>query len=73
MPRSFWRDAVYSVHKPILYVVTPRLAGQAANLQAHHPDVRSIVYADAGHALFVDDADRFDADMEDFLQPRIRR
>ena len=29
MPRSYWRDAVYSVRKPVLYVVRPRFAGQA--------------------------------------------
>ena len=73
LPRSFWKQAVYSVHKPILYLVTPRLAGQAINLQAHHADVQSDVYTDAGHALFIDDADRFDTELQAFLQSRVRR
>ena len=71
VPRTFWRDAIYDVHKPILYIVTPRLAGQAENLQARHPGVQSDIYADAGHALFIDDGNRFNAEMLDFLQTRV--
>ena len=72
VPRTFWRDAIYTVRKPILYIVTPRLAGQAENLQARHPGVRSDIYADAGHALFIDDGDRFNAEMLGFLQDQVR-
>ncbi len=68
VPRSFWRDAIYSVTKPILYIVTPRLAGQAENLREHHPAVWTDIYDDAGHALFIDDSTRFDAEMLRFLQ-----
>jgi len=71
VPRNFWREAIYAVHKPILYVVTPRFAGQADNLLARHPGVQTEIYADAGHALFVDDADRFDADMLAFLRTQV--
>ena len=71
VPRTFWRDAVYSVHKPILYIVTPRLAGQAENLQARHTGVQSDIYDDAGHALFIDDGDRFNAEMLAFLQAQV--
>ena len=72
VPRTFWRDAIYTVHKPILYIVTPRLAGQAENLQARHPGVQTDIYADAGHALFIDDGDRFNAEMLGFLQSQVR-
>ena len=72
VPRSFWREAVYMVHKPILYVVRPGLTGQAENLQARHPGVMSDIYYDAGHALFVDDADRFNAEMLGFLRENLR-
>jgi microsomal epoxide hydrolase len=72
VPRSFWRDAIYMVHKPILYIVTPRLAGQAENLALRHADVRSDIYSDAGHALFIDDGDRFNAEMLDFLRTQVR-
>jgi non-heme chloroperoxidase len=71
VPRTFWRDAIYSVHKPILYIVTPRLAGQAENLAARHPGVQTDIYTDAGHALFIDDGARFNAEMAGFLQAQV--
>ncbi len=71
VPRTFWRDAIYTVRKPILYIVTPRLAGQAENLQARHPGVQSDIYDDAGHALFIDDGDRFNAEMLAFLHAQV--
>jgi microsomal epoxide hydrolase len=72
VPRTYWREAVYAVHKPILYIVTPRLSGQAENLAARHADVQSDVYTDAGHALFIDDGNRFNAELLHFLQTKVR-
>ena len=71
MPRTFWKQAVYSTAKPVLYLVRPGLAGQSANLVAHHPGAESVLFADAGHALFIDEADRFDTVMQDFIRRRI--
>jgi len=68
VPRTYWREAVYATDKPVLYVVRPWLAGQAENLARHHPAAETAVFADAGHALFVDDAQRFNALMDDFLR-----
>ncbi len=34
VPRSYWREAIYSTAKPVLYVVRPGLAAQAENLTA---------------------------------------
>ncbi len=73
VPRSFWRDAIYTVHRPILYIVTPRLSGQAENLAARHADVQADIYSDAGHALFIDDGNRFNAELMTFLQQHLRR
>ncbi len=73
VPRTFWRDAIYMVRKPILYIVTPRLAGQADNLAARHPDVWSDIYSDAGHALFIDDSSRFNGELLQFLRTRVRQ
>ena len=72
VPRTYWREAVYSVHRPILYIVTPRLSGQAENLAARHADVQSDVYTNAGHALFIDDGNRFNAELVNFLQTKVR-
>jgi non-heme chloroperoxidase len=71
VPRSFWRDAIYTVHRPILYIVTPHLAGQAENLAARHADVQADIYTDSGHALFIDDGNRFNAELLVFLQTRV--
>lgn len=71
VPRTYWREAVYMTMKPILYVVRPALAGQAANLIRHHPAAESAIFADAGHALFIDDAFRFNGLVEDFIERRI--
>ena len=67
-PRSYWRDALYSTGRPVLYVVRPGwLAQQAANLERNRPNTRIAVFADAGHALFVDDAARFNTLLGDFI------
>ena len=72
VPRTFWREAVYMVRKPILYIVRPGLSGQAGNLQARHANVQADIYYDAGHALFVDDGDRFNNEMLVFIRDTVR-
>ena len=71
VPRTYWRDAIYSVRRPILYVVRPRFAGQAGNLAARHPMAESVVFEQAGHALFVDEAARFNDLVDGFIRRRI--
>lgn len=71
VPRSYWKEAVYGTDKPVLYIVRPRLAGQATNLAAHRPGAESVVMQGVGHALFVDNASRFDAMVQDFIHRRI--
>lgn len=71
MPRTYWREAIYATHVPVLYVVRPVFAGQAANLQRNRPDTETSVFTDAGHALFVDDAARFNALVLDFIHRHV--
>ena len=71
--RTFWKEAIYSVRKPILYLVRPRFAAQGANLAAKDVFAETVVFEDAGHALFVDDAAKFDALLSDFLGRRVWR
>lgn len=66
-PRTRWRDALYATTRPVLYVVTPAFAAQAANVARKRPDIRTEVFAAAGHALFVDEAERFNGLLDDFL------
>ena len=70
-PRSAWREALHSVRRPVLYVIRPHLEAQARTLVATDPFAESVVFPHAGHALFVDEADRFDALVADFLARRV--
>ncbi len=71
VPRTYWKEAVYSTAHPVLYIVRPGLAGQAENLRLHHPAAESVVLQGVGHALFVDDSQRFDALVRDFIRRRV--
>ena len=54
--------------RPVLYVVRPGwLSEQAANLARNRPGTQIAVFGDAGHALFVDDAARFNALLAGFI------
>jgi non-heme chloroperoxidase len=70
-PREVWKRIVYQTEKPILYIVTPRFREQAENLKAHKPEVWIEVFEHAGHALFVDEKQRFNKLMEDFIQKKV--
>ena len=71
VPRTYWKQAIYAVHKPILYIVRQRFAEQAANLAAKDPFAETVLFQDAGHALFVDDAAKFDTLLLDYLRRRV--
>ena len=71
VPRTYWKEAVYATARPVLYIVRPKFAGQAANLAAHHPGAESVVLQDVGHALFVDNPGQFDALLQDFIGRRV--
>ena len=71
VPREYWREAIYSTGKPVLYVVRPGFGAQAANLERNRPNTETAMFADAGHALFIDDVVRFDTLMEGFIRRRI--
>ncbi len=73
VPRSYWKEAVLSVRKPILYAVRPRFEAQAGNLALHNPMAETAVFETAGHALFVDEAPRFDVLLAGFIQRRVWR
>jgi microsomal epoxide hydrolase len=71
VPRTYWKKSLYSTSRPVLYVVTPRLAGQADNVRSHHPGAEAVVLRGVGHALFVDDAQGFNALVRDFIHRRV--
>jgi microsomal epoxide hydrolase len=71
VPRTYWKKALYSTNRPVLYVVRPHLAGQAENVRRHDPAAETVVLQGVGHALFVDDAQGFNALVRDFVHRRI--
>jgi microsomal epoxide hydrolase len=69
-PREHWKEIVYRTDRPLLYVVTPRLAKQAELLAKNRPEAWTRVFPSAGHALFVDDADGFNRLLDQFLHAK---
>lgn len=67
-PREYYRDTLYSKQIPIWYAITPRYSEQGVILSTKHPLASMTIYNDAGHALFVDNADDFNRDLENFLR-----
>jgi non-heme chloroperoxidase len=59
-PREYWRDTLLSQKVPILYAIRPRYAGQGEALHAKRPKLASVeIFPEAGHALFLDEPERF--------------
>lgn len=66
-PREFWRETLYALDMPVLYAYTPRFAGQADLVKQRKPSVDTRLFSASGHALFVDDAEGFNQDLERFV------
>lgn len=71
VPRSYWREAIYSTRVPVLYAVRPRWVAQGENLVRNRPNTEMEVFSDAGHALFVDEPARFNTVTEQFLRRHV--
>ena len=72
-PRTHWKEIAHAFPKPLLYLVTPQFEAQARNLQKNRPGTEIEVFRDAGHALFVDEPQRFNAVIEKFAESLSRR
>lgn len=68
-----WRLALDKLDRPILYAVTAELKGQGEMLEKEFPLAQVELFEEAGHALFVDEPDRFNALLEDFLNNVLAR
>jgi len=66
IPREHWKACALAFRKPLLYIVTPQFEEQARNLQKNRPGTRIEIFSDAGHALFVDEPQRFNRLILDF-------
>lgn len=70
-PREYWSAAVHSIGVPTLYVVRPRWREQGRILMRTHERASMEVFEDAGHALFVDEPERFNALLIDFIEHQV--
>ena len=52
-------------------MVRPRFAAQADNLAFKDPLAETVLFPTAGHALFVDEPERFDSLLQGFIRRRI--
>jgi microsomal epoxide hydrolase len=66
--RTHWRDITRTFGRPLLYAVTPQFEAQALNLRKNRPKTRIEIFRNSGHALFVDDPDRFNSVLSNFAQ-----
>jgi len=66
--RSHWKRIVHEFDRPLLYVVTPQFEQQAHNLRKNRPATQIEVFKGAGHALFVDEPQRFNALILSFVE-----
>jgi len=62
-----WRSMLAKIDKPVFYVVRLDFQEQTEILRATLPSARVEVFEDAGHALFVDDSERFNNSLQGFL------
>src|SRR5437660_6190388 len=66
--RADWRPALAKVDRPVLVMCQAQMKGMAADpIVSAIPAARVELFEDAGHALFVDDAGRFNALLGDFI------
>ena len=72
-PRTHWKEVAHGFSKPLLYIVTPQFEEQAGNLQKNRPGTEVEIFVDAGHALFVDQPERFNALIRKFAESLARR
>ncbi|MGC2400299.1 MAG: alpha/beta hydrolase [Acidobacteriaceae bacterium] len=62
------RPVLPKLNIPVLAVMTPANRSAIDFIKAAAPDAQGQVFEDAGHCLFVDDADRFNTLLEGFLK-----
>lgn len=68
-PREYYRKTIYASQLPVWYAITPRYKEQAILFSEKYPLGSYTIYErEAGHALFVDQANLFNQDMANFLR-----
>jgi non-heme chloroperoxidase len=68
-PRQYWRSALLKQKVPVLYAVRPQYEVQGREFETERPALATtVLFPKAGHALFLDDAPRFNQTVLDFAR-----
>lgn len=62
-----WRPALLKLDRPLLYVITPEQEEQGRMVETMLPTARVERFPEAGHVIFADETERFNAVLEEFL------
>ena len=67
--RTDWRPAMAKLDRPVLVMCESSIRAMTADpIKKNVPAAQVEAFADAGHALFVDDAERFNKVLEEFVK-----
>jgi non-heme chloroperoxidase len=67
--RADWRPAMAKLDRPVLVMCETSIQAMTADpIKKNVPTAQVEAFADAGHALFVDDAERFNTVLEEFVK-----
>ena len=68
-PREYWRDTLLAQKVPVLYAIRPRFEEQGRILASHKSMLASVeVFPKAGHALFIDESEKFNRLVSEFAE-----
>ena len=63
-----WRPVLEKLDKPVLYTITKPKESQGKMLKSKLPSARVELFPEAGHVLFADEPERFNAILEEFAR-----
>jgi len=66
-PREYYAKGVMSVDVPVWYAITKRFGSQGEELLEKHPKALVTIFENSGHALFVDESQRFNQLLISFM------
>ncbi len=68
-PRSYWRGIVFKQSIPVLYAIRPHLREQGEDLLRNNLALAQVeMFSESGHAMFVDEPQRFNSLVAAFVQ-----
>ncbi|MGH8284162.1 MAG: alpha/beta fold hydrolase, partial [Steroidobacteraceae bacterium] len=63
-----FRPALERIDKPVLYAITPQFKEDGELLKSKVPGAQVEIFERSAHALFMDEADRFNRALERFVR-----